>query len=254
MTTKTTSPKQLDRGCSCARHGIMRGYVTASGDHDLSPGMDIRQTGNGSRRNPEVSSTLSRLPLCATALTRSASKPNLEAGGRLRIARERLHLSTRDVERLSRILAERRKNQEYYISHGWLTEIERGDFAPSIYKLCTLSSIYQCSLDQILAIFDIHIGDIAHEQLRLPLPYTYLVGEATLATERPTKILSRSISGIRQEKTDLVSRMFSGFSRLEAGIFPQENPEKSIYGYVGTKDFTLFPLIRPGSFVKIDSA
>jgi len=27
----------------------------------------------------------------------------------------------------------------------------------------------------------------------------------------------------------------------------------SIYGYVGTEDFTLFPLVRPGSFVEIDA-
>jgi hypothetical protein len=25
-----------------------------------------------------------------------------------------------------------------------------------------------------------------------------------------------------------------------------------VYGYVGTEDFTLFPLVRPGSFVQID--
>ena len=31
------------------------------------------------------------------------------------------------------------------------------------------------------------------------------------------------------------------------------NSRHSVYGYVGTQDFTLFPWIRPGSFVEIDA-
>jgi hypothetical protein len=48
--------------------------------------------------------------------------------------------------------------------------------------------------------------------------------------------------------------MFSGFRGLEADLFPEGHTGPAVYGYVGTKDFTLSPLIRPGSFVQIDSS
>jgi transcriptional regulator with XRE-family HTH domain len=176
--------------------------------------------------------------------------PNPDPGKRLREARQRLRLSTRDVERLSRRLAEERKNQEYYISHAWLSEMERGELTPGIFKIHTLSIIYQYRLHEVLAFFGVEIGDIGLEQIRLPLPHTHLVG----IPDAPPEIALANMPGVQLEKTDLVSRMFSGFRGLEADLFPQGHTGPAVYGYVGTKDFTLSPLIRPGSFVQIDSS
>jgi len=46
------------------------------------------------------------------------------------------------VQEKSQGIAEERHNQEYHISHAWVTDIENGKFTPSIYKLQTLSAIY----------------------------------------------------------------------------------------------------------------
>src|ERR1700738_3289207 len=104
-----------------------------------------------------------------------ALTPSPEAGKRLKAERIRVLLSTRDVERLSQKIAQEKNNQEYYISHAWLTDVENGEFTPSIYKLYSLSLIYKRSYDEILAFFGIHIRDIGHEQLRLSLPHTHLI-------------------------------------------------------------------------------
>ena len=53
-----------------------------------------------------------------------ARKPSPSPGERLRALRESLGLSTRDVEEKSREIAEERHNQEYHISHSWVTDIE----------------------------------------------------------------------------------------------------------------------------------
>lgn len=179
-----------------------------------------------------------------------ASSPNPEAGRRLRNARERLGLSTRDVERLSRAFAESRQNQEYYVSHAWLSQIERGELIPGIYKLYTLSTIYQHRFDEVLSFFGIQIGDLGREQIRQPLPNTHLIG----TTEASPEAAPATRSGVTAERTDLLSHMFNGLGRLEQDLFPQRNAGTSVYGYVGTIDYTLFPLIRPGSFVEIDSS
>lgn len=178
------------------------------------------------------------------------SSPNPEAGRRLRAVRERLGLSTRDVERRSRTVAEQRENQEYYISHAWLSEIERGELTPGIFKIYTLTSIYQCHIDEILDLFGVPVRDLGREQMGQTLPHTHLIGTA----EPPAEVAPDAFRGVRLDRTDLVSRMFSGLGRIESDLFPQRSAAGSVFGYVGTRDFTLFPLIRPGSFVEIDSS
>ena len=69
-------------------------------------------------------------------------RPNPGAGQKLKALRVRLGLSTRDVQRESAQIAAEKRNQEYYLSHGWLTDIERGKFTPSIFKLYSMSAIY----------------------------------------------------------------------------------------------------------------
>lgn len=178
------------------------------------------------------------------------NSPNPEGGRRLRAARERLGLSTRDVERLSRALAEGKQNQEYYISHAWLSQIERGELTPGIFKIYTLSTIYQQRLDHVLAFFGIPLADIGRDQIQQPLPNTQLVSASELSPGAAPTVLD----GASLEKTDLVTRIFSGLGKANSDLFPHGAGSSFVYGYIGAKDFTLFPLIRPGAFVEIDSS
>jgi len=57
------------------------------------------------------------------------------AGERIKVLRLKARMTTRDVEKLSLEISKSKRNPEYYISHAWLTDIENGEFTPSIYKL-----------------------------------------------------------------------------------------------------------------------
>jgi hypothetical protein len=165
----------------------------------------------------------------------------------------RVQLSTRDVEGLSRKIADEKKSQDYYISHAWLTDAENGAFTPSIFKLYSLSVIYKKRYDEILGFFGIHLGDIGREQMWLTLPRTYLIGSQPENLAPPIKIPAEIKEKVDLGKTNLVSRMFTRWGGMPVSLFDSGDRRKSIYGYVGTEDFTLFPLIRPGSFVQIDA-
>ena len=180
-------------------------------------------------------------------------KPSPEAGRRLKAERTRVRLSTRDVERFSQQIAQSKSNQDYYISHAWLTDIENGEFTPSIFKLYSLSVIYKCSYDQVLAFFGIHIGDIGREQVSLVLPRTHLLGGPAEKATTPPEFSEGLRDKLRFEKTNLVSRMFDQWGGIPAALLQHVEPHQSLYGYIGMEDFTLFPLIRPGSFVEIDA-
>lgn len=164
-----------------------------------------------------------------------------------------MRLSTRDVERLSQKIAQEKNNQEYAISHAWLTDIENGEFTPSIYKLYSLSVIYKRNLDEILGFFGIHIRDIGGEQMSLLLPRTHLIGDDTERASASVVLPEELRKRLLLEKTNLVSHMFKRWGGVPAALLQHMDLDRSLYGYIGMEDFTLNPLVRPGSFVEIDA-
>ena len=182
-----------------------------------------------------------------------ASRPSPEGGRRLKAERARLQLSPREVERLSQEIADEKKNREYYISHAWLTDLENGDFVPGIFKLYSLSVILKRRYDEILEFFDIPLSQLTQEQKRFGLPNTFLIGTAAESQLQSAQIAATLKKGTDLGKTNLVSHMFEQWGAMPISLFGSKHLKTSIFGYIGTEDFTLSPLIRPGSFVEIDS-
>ena len=182
-----------------------------------------------------------------------APSPSPEPGKRLRAARERLRLSTRAVERLSERIVQEKKDQALYVSHNWVTDVENGKFKPGFAKLYSLSLIYECSIDELLGLFGHNVRDLGRERGLIALPHTHLVRPALGQLEAPTA----TPPGLRDEvlfkHTNLVHRMFQNLEDIPLFLLQQADPRHSLYGYIGTEDHTLDPLIRPGSFVQIDS-
>jgi hypothetical protein len=178
--------------------------------------------------------------------------PSPEAGKRLRIERLRVRLSTRAVQTLSQQVARDKNNQEYYVSHGWLTDVENGKYTPSIYKLYSLSLIYRCNFLKIVGFFGINILDAAKEQRLVSLPQTHLI-ESNL--ELPGQTITLPIElrrNVELTRTNLVSRMFETWGEIPVALLQQLDLQNCLCGYIGLEDYTLFPFIRPGSFVEID--
>ena len=86
----------------------------------------------------------------------------------------------------------------------------------------------------------------------MPLPRTHLVSgrseRGALTVTAPLTLQDR----IRLQETSLVSQMFATWGEVPVTLFQQMDLQHSVYGYIGIEDFTLYPIIRPGAFVKID--
>jgi len=52
------------------------------------------------------------------------------------------------------------------------------------------------------------------------------------------------------EQTNLVHRMFQGLGEMPFFLLQQAGAQEVLYGYVGTDDYTLDPIIRPGASCK----
>lgn len=77
------------------------------------------------------------------------------AGEQLRALRENQGLTLKDVENRSRQIAEARENVDYLFTAGRLSQVENSNSLPSLYKLASLSEIYQISYDELLRAYGI---------------------------------------------------------------------------------------------------
>ncbi len=172
---------------------------------------------------------------------------------RLRAERERLSLTVRDVRRLSREIARQRRSEEYYIAHSTLADIEKGKQLPSIYKLYSLSVIYRRRYNEIASWCGVPIADSEKEHRALAFPRTYLVGRPPEEAQHVILTASELGQKLRSEPTNLFPRMMARWKEhVPATLLEYFGLGEELYGYIGTQDRTLSPIIRPGSFVQID--
>ncbi|HWR15466.1 MAG TPA: helix-turn-helix transcriptional regulator [Terriglobales bacterium] len=183
----------------------------------------------------------------------SAPSSILDPGKRLRAERERLHLSTRAVERLSERIAQKKKNPTLQITHNWLSNVENGKFKPGFSKLYSLSLIYQCDIEDLLALFGLDIRNLNKERALITLPNTHLLRPTARQLMPIVKASLNFHKDISLKHTNLVSRMFGDLSDFPIFLLQQANPRYALYGYVGTEDYTLDPVVRPGTIVQIDT-
>jgi transcriptional regulator with XRE-family HTH domain len=183
-----------------------------------------------------------------------ASRPSPDAGNRLKAARLRARLSTRQVERLSHQIADQENNRDCCISHGWLTQVENGIFRPrNVYKFYTLARIYNLKQNEVLSFFGLGLRDVPGGFMSLNLPRTHLVGPVS-AEPDPTVLAPLALRDtFRLEQTNLMSRMFEKWEEVPIGLLQQIDLRHALFAYIGLEDRTMYPWLRPGSLVQIDS-
>lgn len=173
------------------------------------------------------------------------------AGERLKRLRSQIGLTTREVAELSRKIATDEGNDEFSVSHARLIQIENDESTPSIYKLFTLSAIYGRSFSDLVSYY----VDLAHldaHRLSVPLAGTREVTLETYDETRTIQFPVRFDPGFRVEKTGLLSRLVEVWGEVPVALLETLNIRKHRYGFIGLEDFTMYPLLRPGSFVQID--
>jgi len=177
----------------------------------------------------------------------------LRPGEQLRELRNRLGVTTREVEEFSRKISDDFGNEEYYISNAWLTQLENKNSIPSIYKLFSLSVIYRTRFVDLLEVFGVSLDASARYQTSLPLQNTHL---ASLDAPDPARAVTfpvRFDKNFSLDRTSLIARMVEVWGEVPIALIQKLDVRHCQYGYIGMQDYTMYPLLRPGSFVQIDS-
>ncbi|HET6929239.1 MAG TPA: helix-turn-helix transcriptional regulator [Candidatus Acidoferrum sp.] len=181
------------------------------------------------------------------------ARPELivRAGAKLRAIRVRLGLSVRDVERLSMDLARDRHNPYLSFSRTWITDVENGRFVPGSFKMASLSEIYGMDLAEIHKLYGLS-RDITQERPVFRPPKTHLL----IPTKEPTEgeaSAEDSSAEMRIEETSLLTGIVDVWGSVPVPLLRRFALRQCLYGYIGTEDESMAPLLPPGSFVQIDA-
>ncbi len=174
-----------------------------------------------------------------------------EAGQKLKRARERLNLRYRDVEEASLRIAERRKNDEFVIALSRLADIENKGTLPTLYRLYSLCAIYRLDIHEVMEWYGVDVSQLPLDALSVEIERTHAVGFSA-DSQGEVQIPLSLDPGLDLRRTTFLSRMIQRWGKLPLVLLNGLDLKNHRYGFIGTEDWTMYPLLQPGSFVLID--
>jgi len=177
----------------------------------------------------------------------------MHPGEELKEIRTRLGITTRDVAERSTRIADQEKNTEFLISNSWLSQLETHPAAlPSVHKVFTLACIYHVSYEHLLSLYGIELQKIVLYHDQMPIQKTHLIRKDASAEQTSVELPLRFDSGLNLNKTNLLSRMIEVWGQVPLEVLRRLDLRHRSYGFIGLDDYSMYPLLRPGSFVQID--
>jgi hypothetical protein len=170
-------------------------------------------------------------------------------GEKLKRARVRLRLTFRDVETASQKIAGRRNNPAFAIALSRLADIENKGTIPTIYRVYTLAAIYRLDFDEVLHWYGIPRSTLNADALQVHHEQTHSVQlarraapAAVVETAAPADCRRTAfLGGLGRQPDHLPLQILHGF-----------DARKHRYGLIGTEDWSMYPILHPGSLVLID--
>ena len=159
------------------------------------------------------------------------------AGQELKSLRNRRNITVREVEQASRRIAGVKGDKRFCISNGWLAQLENGISEPSICKLFSLSVIYRANFLDLVRLYNVDVADKEKYE--------------SVADPFITQLIPRKSN----TEDELLGEASNFNESLETSVIPRGDPARNIFhAHLGLADFTMYPMIRPGALLTIDSA
>jgi transcriptional regulator with XRE-family HTH domain len=170
----------------------------------------------------------------------------MTAGERLRALREKLGFTLKDVEIASLQLVQRHSNSRYCLPQSRLSHIENKGIIPNIYRLQALASLYQRPLSELLGWYGV---DERSPRSMPSAPKTHLIKDLSVGECELPVTLDPLFD---EKKTSYIRRMIQEWGTRSVAALRSLSRDDFTYGYVGTEDYTLYPMVMPGSFLQVD--
>jgi transcriptional regulator with XRE-family HTH domain len=176
----------------------------------------------------------------------------LNAGQRLRQLRDECGLTIRDVEMESGKIAAKHGNDDFAIPLSRLSDIETKGIIPSIYRLYSLSVIYHRDYRELLSWYGVDLNCAAADLSVVNTPKS-LRSEA-IAPTTVVRVPTKLDPAFDPRRTVNIGRFIEQWGEVPLAYLSKFADTQYTYAYVGNDDFTMYPILPPGSFLQIDEA
>ncbi len=176
----------------------------------------------------------------------------LPAGKSLRTLREKLGLTMRDVENFSARISEKYRNEEFFIPPSRLSDIETKGILPSLFRLYALAVIYRTDLRELMSWYGVDMTNMAADLGLMSPPKSHVCD--ALSGLGSVQVPVRMDPGFDERRTANFGRMVEQWGLVPLAYLAQFASTGFTYGYIGTQDFTMYPILPPGSFVQVDES
>ena len=176
----------------------------------------------------------------------------LNGGQRLRALRETLGYRMRDVELASSQIAQRFDSEEFAIPPSRLSDIETKGIVPSIFRLYSFAAIYRREYRELLSFYGLELDDISAD-ISFGHPQKSHLSKA-LSNVTQVRMPTRLDPGFSLEKTTDLRRAIEQWGTVPMAYLELFADDRYTYGYIGSEDFTMYPILQPGSFVQVDES
>jgi len=175
-------------------------------------------------------------------------QPN--GGQKLRALRENLGYRMRDVELASNQIAQRFDSEEFSIPPSRLSDIETKGITPSIFRLYSFAAIYRREYRELLCFYGLELDSISAD-IGFGHPQNSHLSEASNNVTH-VRMPTRLDPGFSLQKTTDLKRAIEQWGTVPMAYLDLFADDRYTYGYVGSEDFTMYPILPPGSFVQVD--
>src|SRR5262249_24423820 len=141
-------------------------------------------------------------------------------------------------------------NSEFAIPISRLSDIESKGILPSIYRLYSLSIIYRKDLAELHALYGIDVNQSAADMQLAEVPKTHKI--ENLFRVSTVNVPLHMEANFDLKKTANLGRMIRKWGVLPLSFLEQFAEKHFTYAYIGSEDFTMFPILLPGSLVQVD--
>ena len=161
-------------------------------------------------------------------------------------------MSMRAVESASFTIAAKLGDSEFACPISRISDMESKGVVPNIYRLFSLSAIYGKDFRELCTLYGVDWDQIpkARECARVPKTHLFSATQSASNLQLPIAV----DPAFDLHRTTSLIRMIQEWGHVPAAFLSKLVDLKYTYAFVGTQDFTMYPLVMPGSFLQVDEA
>ena len=175
----------------------------------------------------------------------------MEPGKWIRALREERLIKPSDVERITRAVADAKRNSDFYVPHSTLADIEAGSI-PSIHKLFALAMSLKVPLNELLLPFGIDAKEMADYEAESGDDVS--LSQSLATSEPPFRFSLNFDRNFNTQETMLLRLQPQDTANLPSILQSQIDPVRYRYAVIGSNDQSMADLLPSRSVVQIDTS